>query len=178
MEEEGEAINPVSGEIEPNFAGLEEERKKKLRNQVIIWGAVTIGIIIVVAIIIILILNGGSKSEDPDKSDKSSDEEEDEPVSGEVWGNITCIYDINEGEINIVSEEFEKNFDVVVYIGREKKKYSKKFNFALEDPKTVRFEIHSPEISLKNMFREVDHLKSVYFTTSKEGCKITMSLFS
>ena len=53
MEEEGEAINPVSGEIEPNFAGLEEERKKNLRNQVIIWGAVTIGIIIVVAIIII-----------------------------------------------------------------------------------------------------------------------------
>lgn len=35
--EEGDPIAPINGEIESNFAGLETERKKKLRNQIILW---------------------------------------------------------------------------------------------------------------------------------------------
>ena len=176
MEEEGDTITPISGDIDSNFAGLEAERKKKLRNQIIIWGAASLGIIIAVTIIIILILNsGGEKGEqgkDGEKDDKK-DDEDDGPIPEEVFGNITCIYEVNQGEINILSDEFEKNFDLAIYVGRERKKYSKTYNFNLEDSKTVRFEIHSKEISLKNMFKRVNNLKGVYFTTSKEGTKIT-----
>ena len=113
MEEEGDTITPISGDIDSNFAGLEAERKKKLRNQIIIWGAASLGIIIAVTIIIILILNsGGEKGEqgkDGEKDDKK-DDEDDGPIPEEVFGNITCIYEVNQGEINILSDEFEKNF--------------------------------------------------------------------
>ena len=118
MEEEGDTITPISGDIDSNFAGLEAERKKKLRNQIIIWGAASLGIIIAVTIIIILILNSGGekgeqgKGKDGEKDDKK-DDEDDGPIPEEVFGNITCIYEVNQGEINILSDEFEKSFDIV-----------------------------------------------------------------
>ena len=79
--EEGDPIAPITGEIESNFAGLEAERKKKIRNQLIMWGAVSLGVIIIIAIIIILVLSSGDK------------EEKIPPL----YGEITCIYDITSG---------------------------------------------------------------------------------
>ena len=166
--EEGDPIAPINGEIESNFAGLETERKKKLCNLIILWGAVSLAIIIIIAIIILLVLSSGKN--DGDSNKKGGDEEE--TIPKDIYGNITCIYDITSGKINILSDDFVKDFSVVIYIGKDRIKYSKKYNFDMVDSKTVRFEIHSKEISLKNMFKGVRYLKNVYFTTNSE-CKIT-----
>ena len=59
----------------------------------------------------------------------------------------------------VVSDKADKTITVKVEtykkdpIYKKRIKYSKKYNFDMVDSKTVRFEIHSKEISLKNMFK-------------------------
>ena len=144
--EEGDTIAPITGEIEPNFANLEEDKKKKIRNQILLWGGASLAVIVIVIVIIVLVLNRGS----------GEDEKKD------VYGSITCIYEVESGEIDILSEYFEKPFDLTIYVGRAKIGYTKKYNFAMEDSKTLRFDIHTKEVSLENMFKGVKNLKIVY----------------
>ena len=165
--EEGE-ISPIKGEIDSNFAGLETERKKKLRKQMIFWGAASAGVIILVTVIIVLILNKGGSGEKED----GKKEEEEEIIPNEVYGNITCVFDLQEGEAKILSENFNKDFALVIYVGEKRIKYNTTYNFNSLESKTVRYEIHTKEVSLKHMFSGVEYLKSAYFT-SNNGIKVT-----
>ena len=131
-EEENNAINdtqtPLTGEIEENFGGLEEEHKKKIRNQILLWGGVCLGVIAIVTIIIVLILTkGGDSSKDsedggggkkPDEDGKGTDE-----VSPDVYGNIIAVYDVKKGNVKLLSDDFEKTFEIIMYVGDEKKDY-------------------------------------------------------
>ena len=94
--EEGDPIAPLTGEIDSNFAGLENERKKKLRNQILIWGVLSLAIIIIIAIIIILVLRQGGQKKGSDQSDQTdhSDESDESDLPSDVYGNIFCIYEI------------------------------------------------------------------------------------
>lgn len=62
QQEEGDTLgSPITGEIDANFAGLENERKKNLRNKIIIWAAVALGIIILLTVVIILAIKSSKK---------------------------------------------------------------------------------------------------------------------
>ena len=169
--EEGDPIVPIQGEIDSNFAGIESERKKQLRNKLIMWGAVGLGVLIIIIIIIILALNGGSNDKDKEKEGGGSDDPDEDNVPEEIFGDIICIYEVSSGEINILSDEFDYQNNLRIYLGKNKIKFSKKYNFDILDPNGIRFEIHTKEFSLKNMFKNVENLKSVYFE-SKQGGKI------
>jgi len=86
----------------------------------------------------------------------------------EVYGNIICSYNIKEGEINILSDEFENNNNnIIIYIKDQKINFTKKYNFELYDSKRVRFEIISKEFSMKNMFKNVSYLKYINIESQK-----------
>ena len=120
--EEGDNLVPISGDIETNFGGIEAERKKQLRNKIIMWAAVGLGVIIIVIIIILLALNGGS-------GNGEGEGEEDDGIPKEIYGDITCIFDVFSGEIDILSEEFEYQKNLVIYLGNQKINFTKKYNF-------------------------------------------------
>ena len=106
--EEGDPIVPIQGEIDSNFAGIESERKKQLRNKLIMWGAVGLGVLIIIIIIIILALNGGSNDKDKEKEGGGGeDDDSDDKIPEEIFGDIICIYEVSSGEINILSDEFD-----------------------------------------------------------------------
>ena len=124
QQEEGDTLgSPITGEIDANFAGLENERKKNLRNKIIIWAAVALGIIILLTVVIILATNSPKKKEDDNTP---------EEVPGEIKGYLVCIYDIFEEEINILSEEFENKNNVAIYIGDKRIKFSNPTDKPLE----------------------------------------------
>ena len=89
----------------------------------------------------------------------------------EIYGKIICEYDISFGLINILSENFEKDFYLIIYIGDEKIDYSKTYEFNKDDNKTVIFEIHSEKIAIQNMFEGLEYLTKVQFV-SDSGAKI------
>ena len=104
------------------------------------------------------------------KSEESYEEEEEFPV--EIYGIISCTYDMISCEINILSDDFEDNENLLIYIGNKRKDFTKKYNFVRTDSKTVRFEILSEEFSMKNMFKNVEHLNTIELTSNNNG-KIT-----
>ena len=169
--EEGDISNPIMGDIDTNFAGLENERKKQLRNKIIMWGAICIGILIIVIIIIILALN--IKNDNEKKEDKEDDDDDDK-IPKEIFGYLTCGYDVSSGNINILSEEFENKNNLVIYIGNKKIKFTKKYNFEIFDSKMIKFEIHEKEFSMEKMFKNVEYLQSINFDSDKDGKIISM----
>ena len=104
------------------------------------------------------------------ESEESYEKEEEVPI--EIYGNILCTYNITSGEINILSDEFENNENLLIYINNQKKDFTKKYNFDMSDSKTVRFEILSEEFSMKNMFKNVEHLNTIELTSNNNE-KIT-----
>ena len=174
--EEGDPLAPIGGELEANFAGLEKEQNRKLRNKIIMWVGITIGVIVVVTVIIIIALNSGAGKKDEEKpSDSDSDTDTPEVVPGDVVGNIKCTYNINQGDINILSEDFENKNNVAIFIGDKQIVFNKKHKFLNGDNKTVRFELHGDSFSFQNMFKNVDKLKIVNIIpeTTKIKAKIT-----
>ena len=166
----GEPINPLSGEIDSNFAGLEAEKKKKLLNKILIWTGIGVGVVILVTVIIVLALQGGSEK-------KENKEEEQDNVPPGVYGNITAVYDLTSGEFDILSDEFsdENKNNLIIYVGNQKIKFAKKYNFDIYDSKTLRFEIHQKEFSMLNMFKNVKTIKQIIISSSnKEGRIISM----
>ena len=155
--EEGNPFGPINGEIEPNFAGLEQEQKKKLRNKILMWVSITCAVIVIVSLIIILAFKGGSNSG------------EYEQVSGEVIGNIQCIYDVYQGDTKILSDDFENKNNLAIFIGTKRIEFSKRYNFKIDESKTVRFEFHGDSFSMKNMFKGVDKLKIVNLIPEKKN---------
>ena len=75
--------------------------------------------------------------EEKEEEKEKENEEEEEEIPNEAYGNLTCVYDLYVGEINILSDEFEDNNNLNIYIGKEKIPFSKKYNFKMEDSKTV-----------------------------------------
>ena len=159
--EEGDPLEPINGELDPNFAELEKAQNKKLRNKIILWVGITIGVIAVVSLVIILALKSGAGKKKGD----------DERV---IFGNIHCTYDIKQGEINILSDDFENKDNIDIYIGDNKIEFTKKYNFGTNDDKTVKFELKGDKFSLQNMFKNVNRLKIVnMIPETKLKCKIT-----
>ena len=111
-----------------------------------------------------------------EENEENDHEEEEEEIPVKVYGNITCIYDIISGEINILSDEYEVEGDdsLFIYIGNKRINFAKKYNFAIDDSKKVTFEILTQEFSMKNMFKDVIHLKEIYFSYNSYGKIISM----
>ena len=67
MEEEGDVITKsIPEDIKENLTGDESERKTKLRNKILLWGGICLGIIIIAAIILLIIfLNKDSSESNP-----------------------------------------------------------------------------------------------------------------
>jgi surface protein len=148
--EEGNPFGPINGEIESNFAGLEQEQKKKLRNKIVIWLSITFAVISIVSLIITLTFKGAGPSGD-----------EPGQVSGKVIGNIQCIFEVYQGDTKILSDDFEYKNNLAIFIGTKRIEFSKRHNFQIDESKTVRFEMHGDSFSMKNMFKGVDKLKII-----------------
>lgn len=115
--------SPILGDIESGFGGIEEENKKNLRNKLLLYGGVALGVVVIITIILILVLSG---SRGGDGSNESGDNqgESDNPsdkVDGDPVGNIYGIFKLNndKGEAQILSEDFDYQNNVVIY--RKKK---------------------------------------------------------
>lgn len=164
--EEGDVTAPIAGDVDINISEVKAALRKKRCYQILKWVTTIVGVLILIATIIIFISLGLTKNEDT--------KDEDEKIPKEIYGNIICHFDINSGLINILSKEFENNFYLVTYIGDKKIKFSKTYNFDKNENKTVRYEIHSKNISVKNMFKGLDHLKYVSFKSDSGGKIISM----
>ena len=92
-----------------------------------------------------------------------------------MLGNIKCIYDIKQGNIYILSEDFENKKNVAIFIGDKQIVFDKKHKFLNDDGKMVRFELHGDNFSFQNRFKNVDKLKIVNLIpeTTKIKAKIT-----
>ena len=95
----------------------------------------------------------------PSDEDNPSDEVEGEPV-----GNIYCIFDVEQGDTQILSEKFEFQNNIKIYIGKKWISFKRKYKFSKEDSKTVRYEIYQTEFSMKNMFEGLTKLTDVIFS--------------
>ena len=153
QEEENNPINepetPLTGDIEDNFGGIDEERKKKIRKQLLFWGGISLGVIVIVTLIIIIILVKGGDDAKNDNSPESGPnpkpgpnpeptDSDEKPIPPGVYGNIIASYDVKVGNVKLVSDDFEKTFDIIMYVGGIEKNYSKEYNFDIDDSKTVR----------------------------------------
>ena len=67
MEEEGDVITKsIPEDIKENLTGDEPEKKNKLRNKILLWGGICLGIIIIAAIVLLIIfLNKDSSESNP-----------------------------------------------------------------------------------------------------------------
>lgn len=165
--------SPIMGDIESNFEGIEEENKKQLRNKIILWSAIALGIIILVILIIVILLITKNKEEE-----KPTDEPDE--ITGTPVGKITGIFDVN-GEktkkIRILSEEFQYDKNVAIYIDEKRISYNTWYELNEDDKKketiTVRYEIYQEKFSMKNMFKNAD-LREVRFSSNKNGKIISM----
>ena len=54
-----------------------------------------------------------------------------------MLGNIKCIYDIKQGNIYILSEDFENKKNVAIFIGDKQIVFDKKHKFLNDDGKMV-----------------------------------------
>ena len=174
--EEGDVTAPLGGisDLNINLSEIKSSQKKKLcGKQVLKLGTTILGVMILIAVIIIFISLGLDKKEE-DKHKDDQDEDKGEITPEDIYGNIICDFDINSGLINILSEEFEKNFYLITYIGDNKINYTKTYNFNKEQNKTVRYEIHSKNISIKNMFKGLVHLKNISFISNSGGKILSM----
>ena len=144
-----------------DFESNNKSKKKRL-----IYLGITIGALILIAISVVLIIIFTKK--DQDESDKGADEEI-------IYGNITSIYNLESGEINILSDEFEgDDKDMNIYIGDKKINFTKIYNFSLDEPKTVRFEIITKELSMINMFKNISNLTNITISSDNNGKIISM----
>ena len=109
--------SPIMGDIESNFEGIEEENKKQLRNKIILWSAIALGIIILVILIIVILLVTKNREEEEKPTDQDGESEE---ITGTPVGNITGIFGVNEGvdtkKIRILSDEFQYDKNVAIYL--------------------------------------------------------------
>ena len=109
--------------------------------------------------------------EESNHEESCKEEEEEIPII--LYGNLRGTYDIKSGEINILSDEFEGDENSInIYIGDKKIDFTKRYNFNSDDPKTVRFEIISEDFSMENMFKNVQNLSTIEFSSINSG-KIT-----
>ena len=155
--EEGD-ISPIQGNLEDSFPEIDSERKKQLRNKILLWGGVSLGVLVIIIVIIIIILsvNSGNDKED----------------TKEIYGEILCTYEVSTGEINILSEEFDYKNNLIIYLNNNEIPFSKKHSFDITDAKTIKYAITSESFSMEKMFRGVEHLKGIIFQSEKGG-KIT-----
>ena len=94
-------------------------KKEKLKKKTIIMGVVSlISILILLLIIIIIIISSKTKN---------GNENENE-IPKKVIGLINCVYDIQttKTEINILSEEYNKDSNFDIFIEGKKIEFSKK----------------------------------------------------
>ena len=163
-----EKDSPILGDIESNFTRISGENKKKLRNAILFWGRIVLILFIITRIFLFLNSNRNnyiaSISDDEQKVDQS------DAKSG-PYGNIYCYFDVNQGDTQILSEEFEYDNNVVIYIGKNRIPFTRNYNFSLDDSKNVRYEIYKKDFSMKNMFKGLDKLTKVDFSSDK-GAKI------
>lgn len=93
----------------------------------------------------------------------------------EEHAKIIAIYGIISGEINILSDEFDVDENILsIYVGNKKINFTKKYYFNKEDSKQIIFEILTKEISMKNMFKNLDKLQTVNFVSNNNGKIISM----
>ena len=97
-------------------------------NKILIWTGIGVGVVILVTVIIVLALQGGSEK-------KENKEEEQDNVPPGVYGNITAVYGLDSGEFDILSDEFsdENKNNLIIYVGNQKIKFAKKYNFDIYD---------------------------------------------
>ena len=144
-------------QIDPKeFSSNKISRKKLL----LIIGIILCNLAILITIILLLVLK-------PNNDDKKN-------IADEIYGNISCIYDISHGEINILSNTFfkENNETLDIYINEKKINFTNKYNFSSSDSNKVRFAIKVKELNMTNMFNGLDYLKSITFNFNSKKCKI------
>jgi len=137
---------------------------KKIDLKKIIIGVTGLLALIIIIIIIILAISGG-KNDDPENESKNDELRK--------IGQINCIYDIeyNTQKTTLLSEYFNHNQDISIYVDGTKIKLSKEYLFNKTGIHQVKILIFAP-LNMDYMFKNVTQVLSVEMYSNKTA-KIT-----
>ena len=137
---------------------------KKIDLKKIIIGVTGLLALIIIIIIIILAISGG-KNDDPENESKNDELRK--------IGQINCIYDIeyNTQKTILLSEYFNHNQDISIYVDGTKIKLSKEYLFNKTGIHQVKILIFAP-LNMDYMFKNVTQVLSVEMYSNKTA-KIT-----
>ena len=132
--------------------------KKKL-----IIGSV-VGLALIIVLIVVLVVVRSKNNEDNGNNNNND-------ITEDIIAEIDCVYIINDitKSTIILGKEFEKgsnSFDI--YIGKDKIKYTKEYQFKQEGRIDVSFKIYSP-INMDYMFKDVTTLNSALLISNKNA---------
>ena len=136
---------------------VELRKKKKFIRNAIILGIAFISFIFIIWLTLTIKSNKDGKEkeniiqssdeniiqENKEEAYNEGTNNKNETLPIEVYGSIICSYNIKEGEINILSDEFEKIKNLIIYINEKKINFTKTYKFELNDSKRLRFDIIS-----------------------------------
>jgi len=137
---------------------------KKIDLKKIIIGVTGLLALIIIIIIIILAISGG-KNDDPENESQNDELRK--------IGQINCIYDIeyNTQKTTLLSEYFNHNQDISIYVDGTKIKLSKEYLFNKTGIHQVKILIFAP-LNMDYMFKNVTQVLSVEMYSNKTA-KIT-----
>ena len=85
-----------------------------------------------------------------------------------IFGIINCTYDIEEKESILLSEEFQKEIDLDIFIDNEKIKYSKEYIFSSLGIHIIEYKLYEQKINMDYMFKNVTSLINVEMISEKQ----------
>ena len=166
--DDDELIKEIPRNEEEGIIKTLEENDKFDIKKILIIG--TVIAVFLIAIIIVLITS--SKKKNNNSENKSEEEKE---VDNTPYGIIRCLYQVQttKSSTQIISKEFKQTEGVNVYINGNKSPSIYEYQFESLGLNEVNITIPN-NFDMKNMFSDLNNLKSVSLISEKNGKIISM----